>query len=60
MKPSKGTDKQIGIRLSGISKAYRKADNRKSAAVKSLNLNIHMGEVTALVGNNGAGKSTLL
>ena len=47
--------KQPILRLSGISKTFGAV-----AALADINLEVHAGEVVALVGDNGAGKSTLI
>lgn len=50
---------QAAIKCVGIKKTYGKDDNRVEA-LKSIDLEIHAGELTLLVGPSGSGKSTLL
>ncbi|MFI5350459.1 MAG: ATP-binding cassette domain-containing protein, partial [Elusimicrobiota bacterium] len=44
------------LRLEGIEAVYGK----KIRALKGVDLEVHAGEVVALIGNNGAGKTTMM
>ena len=44
------------LRLSGVEAVYGK----KIRALKGVDLEVHAGEVVALIGNNGAGKTTMM
>lgn len=47
--------------VSNLSKIYRKpGTNVEVAALRSINLDIHQGEFTAIMGASGSGKSTLM
>lgn len=52
-------DKEIAIQAKGLSIGYNDSKGRK-VVQKELNLTLHSGEVTCLLGLNGAGKSTLI
>ncbi len=45
----------LAVRMSGVAKAFGGV-----RALKGVDLEIHRGEVHALLGGNGAGKSTIL
>ena len=47
------------LELEHVSKQFRLADGSMLAAVKSVSLSVHVGEIVALVGESGSGKSTL-
>lgn len=49
------TDKELLLSLKGISKNFGAV-----SALTEIDLDVHAGEVVALVGDNGAGKSTLI
>lgn len=51
----KGTDNDVLLAADSLSVGYG-----SEAIVKGVSLNIHQGEITALIGPNGCGKSTLL
>lgn len=48
------------ITVRDLAKAYRLDDGRELAAVDQVDLDIHAGEVVALMGPSGSGKSSLL
>lgn len=48
------------IRLSAISKQYRKGLKNGQLAIKNLDLGINKGEIFGFLGPNGAGKSTVI
>ncbi|CAI9569297.1 unnamed protein product [Staurois parvus] len=47
------------IRISNVKKMYNGKD-KKTEALRGLNLDIYEGQITALLGHSGAGKTTLL
>ncbi|MBF9030596.1 ATP-binding cassette domain-containing protein [Rhodobacterales bacterium HKCCE3408] len=49
------TDKELILKLSGVSKQFGAV-----TALDGIDMEVHKGEVVALVGDNGAGKSTLV
>ena len=48
-------DKDLILKLSGVSKQFGAV-----TALDGIDMEVHKGEVVALVGDNGAGKSTLV
>ncbi len=52
---NQASTQSILMKVTGLSKYYGGL-----TAVNNVNLNIHSGEILALVGDNGAGKSTLV
>ncbi|KAF5273700.1 hypothetical protein FQA39_LY07390 [Lamprigera yunnana] len=46
----------VGIKIALLSKRYK----NKKIAVKNLNLNMYMDQITVLLGHNGAGKTTIM
>jgi len=53
------TNKEVAIRLSGLTKTYGQGANAVHA-LRGVDMSIHRGEVVGLVGPSGSGKSTLL
>lgn len=53
------TNKEVAIRLSGLTKTYGQGANAVHA-LRGVDMTIHRGEVVGLVGPSGSGKSTLL
>lgn len=47
------------LRISGLSKTYRKGDN-EIYALRNINFDVEEGEFVSIVGKSGSGKSTLL
>ena len=50
----------MSIKLRKISKGFPLSKHKKIQILKNINLNIHTGDMIALVGKNGSGKTTLL
>ncbi|UFT99626.1 ATP-binding cassette domain-containing protein [Radiobacillus kanasensis] len=48
------------IQMENVSFSYKTINRSRKTVLKDLNLNIHKGDLIALVGNNGAGKSSLM
>jgi len=53
-------DEPPALELRNVSKRYRLRDGGELAAVDSLSLEVHRGEIVALLGPNGAGKTTAM
>ena len=47
-------ESQIAVSLQDVSFSYK-----KTRVLSDVNLDVHQGEICALIGDNGAGKSTL-
>ncbi|WP_206477098.1 ABC transporter ATP-binding protein [Microbacterium sp. KRD172] len=56
--PAKGKSDEVLLRARGLSVTYRSGGSTMRA-VRSVDLDIHRGEIVALVGQSGSGKSTL-
>ncbi|WP_426185383.1 ATP-binding cassette domain-containing protein [Microbacterium sp. TWP3-1-2b2] len=56
--PAKGKSEEVLLRARGLSVTYRSGGSTMRA-VRSVDLDIHRGEIVALVGQSGSGKSTL-
>lgn len=48
------------IKTKGLSKIYIKGANAEVAALRDVSINIHKGELIAIMGSSGSGKSTLM
>jgi putative pyoverdin transport system ATP-binding/permease protein len=55
-----GTPSRELIRLSGVAYTYHRGTNDRGFTLGPLDLAIHEGEITFIVGGNGSGKTTLL
>ncbi len=49
-------DLPVGISLRNLRKVYKK----RKVAVDDLSVNLHQGQISALLGENGAGKTTIM
>jgi putative ABC transport system ATP-binding protein len=55
-----GTDQEtIAVRCRGVSKEFGRGDGR-TLALRGVDLDVRLGEITLLVGQSGCGKTTLL
>ncbi|MEK4762344.1 energy-coupling factor transporter ATPase [Viridibacillus sp. FSL E2-0187] len=48
------------VQFNNVSLQYRTFKKQKKQVLSNINLNLHEGDMVALVGNNGAGKSSLM
>lgn len=53
-------DKNIALEMVGVNRTYEEAHGKKVVVLREADLNLHAGEMVALVAPSGAGKSTLL
>jgi NitT/TauT family transport system ATP-binding protein len=53
-------NKETLVELSSIVHIVQTPDNRKKKVLDNVNLNLHDGEIIALLGKSGSGKSTIL
>ncbi|WP_146503652.1 ATP-binding cassette domain-containing protein [Rubinisphaera italica] len=53
------TDDQIALTCQNVTKSFR-AGSRIVTAVKNLDVEVHVGKITGLIGPDGAGKTTLM
>jgi len=59
-KKSKRDNINIALRAKQLSKIYEKSKENEVKAVDDIDVEIHQGEFTMIMGNSGSGKSTLL
>lgn len=50
----------VAVSIRGLTKEFGIAGGGKNVALKGLDLDIHGGQITALLGHNGAGKTTAI
>ncbi|MBV8885386.1 MAG: nitrate/sulfonate/bicarbonate ABC transporter ATP-binding protein [Chroococcidiopsidaceae cyanobacterium CP_BM_RX_35] len=54
------TTKERLITLEGVNKSYEQPNGQQITILESINLELRMGEIVALLGPSGSGKSTLM
>jgi NitT/TauT family transport system ATP-binding protein len=54
------TDSEVIVSVSHCSKRFTNPDGKPLAVLEDINLDLHEGEIVALLGKSGSGKSTLL
>lgn len=57
---SKTRQRQVAVRVSGVSKVFNRGTANQVDALVEIDLNVYKGEFVSLIGPSGCGKSTLL
>ncbi len=53
-------ENQLLIKLEEVSKSYQQPNGQKITILENINLELHIGEIVALLGPSGSGKSTIM